>query len=175
MRTLSFFIILFSLGACNHLPEALKASRETPQNFNQQFPGEHSVLAKCTVNKLRSDGNRALYYLHFKYREFSDREASEIVALDTRYLSNIYPAYAPSNPDAVQISGGFYTESIETYSHEARLNERSQMAFVFSLVLEKSDYASTAATLDGDLYAGEVGWKVLESCALVASEQPPTP
>lgn len=175
IRTLLSLTIPFSLIACSHFPETLQTSEETSRNFNQQFSGEHKALAKCVINKLRSDGKRALHYLHFKHREFSDREASEILALDTRYLSNVYPAYAPSNPDAVQISGGFYTESIETYSHEARLNERNQMAFTFSLVLERSDYASTTATLDGDRYTGEIGWKILESCASVTSEQPPTP
>lgn len=132
--TLLSLTIPFSLVACSHLPETLQISEETPQDFNQQFSGEHTALAKCAINKLRSDGKRALHYLHFKHREFSDREASEILALDTRYLSNVYPAYAPSNPDAVQISGGLYTE---TLSYEARASEKSQTAFTFSLLLEK--------------------------------------
>ena len=175
IRTLLFLIIPFSLVACGHLPETLQTSEETPRNFNQHFSGEHTALAKCVINKLRSDGKRALHYLHFKQREFSDREASEILALDTRYLSNVYPAYAPSNPDAVQISGGLYTEITETLSYEARASEKNQMAFTFSLLLEKNDYASTTATLEGDHYTGEIGWKILESCASVTSEQPPTP
>lgn len=175
-RTLLLLAIPFSLLACNHLSETLQIDEETSRNFNQQFSGEHTTLAKCVINKLRSDGKRALHYLHFKHREFLDREASEVIALDTRYLSNIYPAYAPSNPDAVQISGGLYTEFVETVSYKTRgADEKSQMAFNFSLLLEKSDYASTTASLSGDYYTGEIGWKILESCASATSEQLPTP
>ena len=156
IRTLLSLTIPFSLIACSNISETLKTDREveqTPQSFNQQFSGEHAALAKCVVTKLQSDGKRALNDLQFKHKQFSDKEASEVLALDTRYLSNVYPAYAPSNPDAV----------------------KTTRDFTFSILLEKNDYASVMATLDGDRYTGQMAWKILEFCAKTISEQPATP
>lgn len=175
LRTLLTLTLSFSLIACSNISETLKTDREveqTPQSFNQQFSGEHAALAKCVVTKLQSDGKRALNDLQFKHKQFSDKEASEVLALDTRYLSNVYPAYAPSNPDAVKTTGDLNSEML---SSEESAVEKKQMAYTFSILLEKNDYALVMATLDGDRYTGAIGWKILESCAKAISEQPANP
>ena len=60
-------------------------------------------------------------------------------------------------------------------SSEESAVEKKQMAYTFSILLEKNDYASVMATLDGDRYTGQMAWKILEFCAKTISEQPATP
>lgn len=165
LRTLLPLSITFSLIACSTISETFKTDGEVaqaPQSFNQQFSGEHAALAKCVVTKLQSDGKRALNDLQFKHKQFSDKEASEVMAMDTRYLTNVYPAYAPSNPDAVKTIGDLHSETITSDQSSA---EKKQMAYTFSILLEKNDYGSVMATLDGDRYTGQMAWNTLESCA----------
>ena len=165
LRTLLLFSITFSLIACSTISETLKTDREieqAPQAFNQQFSGEHVALAKCVVTKLQSDGKRALNDLQFRHKQFSDKEASEVMAVDTRYLANVYPAYAPSNPDAVNTIGDLNSEMITSDQSTA---EKKQMAYTFSILLERNDYGSVMATLDGDRYTWQMAWKTLEFCA----------
>ena len=151
------FLIAVFLSACVNFIE----SKEKPQLYEENLVGEHSLLASCVVDKLRSDGRMPMRILQFRNRKYSDVDASEIHAFDTRYLRNIYPAYSPLNPDAVLID----TEpTVEILSYADRTTENASV-YAFALMLKKIDEVTVNATLKGDEYVGAMAWKILQSCA----------
>lgn len=151
------FLTAFLLPACAHLVD----SEEKPQLYEEKFVGEHALLASCVADKLQSDSRWAMRLLQFRSRKYSDVEASEIHAFDTRYLPNLTASYSPTNPDAVLICTG---QNIEILPYAQR-NIKEESAHIFALMLKKIDDATVNATLRGDPYVGEMAWKILQSCA----------
>ncbi|SFE90520.1 hypothetical protein [Nitrosomonas sp. Nm166] len=151
------FLIVVFLSTCVNFID----SKEKNQLYEEKLAGEHSLLAGCVVDKLRSDGRWPMRILQFRNRKYLDVDASEIHAFDTRYLRNIYPAYSPLNPDAVLI----YTEpTVETLPYADRTMGNASV-YAFALMLKKIDEVTVNATLRGDEYVGTMAWKILQSCA----------
>ena len=98
--------------------------------------------------------------LQFRNRKYSDVDASEIHAFDTRYLPNLVATYSPTNPDAVLINTGPTTETLPY----ARRNTNNESVYAFALMLKKIDDTTVNATLRGDPYVGGMAWKILQSC-----------
>ena len=157
IKILTAFLVSSLLSACAHLVD----SEEKPQLYEEKFAGEHSVLASCVANKLQSDSRWAMRLLQFRNRKYSDVDASEIHAFDTRYLPNITASYSPTNPDAVLIYTG---PNIEILPYAQR-NIKEESAYAFALMLKKINDATVNATLRGDPYVGEMAWRILQSCA----------
>lgn len=156
MKILLVFLAVSFLSACAHLI----GSKEKPQWYEETLAGEHAVLASCVINKLQSDGRSFMHILQFRNRRYSDIDASEIAALDTRYLRNMVATYAPTNPDAVLIYAGTATETLP-YAHR---NANNESAYAFALMLKKIDDTTVNATLKGDRYFGDIAWKILQTC-----------
>ncbi len=153
---LIIFFTAFFLLACTHLID----SKEKPQLYEERLAGEHSMLASCVVNKLQSDSRSFMRILLFRNRKYSDVEASEIHAFDTRYLPNIVASYSPTNPDAVLIYSRPITETLPY----ARRGINNESAYMFALMLKKIDDTVVNATLTGDQYLGNIAWKILQTC-----------
>ena len=163
VKILIVFFTAFFLSACAHLID----SKEKPQLYEEKLVGEHSVLASCVVNKLQSDSRWSMRVLQFRNRKYSDVDASEIHAFDSRYLPNMVATYSPTNPDAVLIYAGPGTNT-ETLPY-ARRNRNNNSVYAFALLLKKIDDTTVSATLRGDQYVGDMAWKILQSCILPQS------
>ena len=157
IKILTAFLAAFSLSACAHLID----SEEKPPLYEEKFVAEHASLASCVADKLQSDSRWAMRLLQFRNRKYSDVEASEIHAFDTRYLPNITASYSPTNPDAVVIYTG---PNIEVLPYAQR-NIHEEPAYAFALMLKKIDDSMVNAALRGDSYVGDMAWKILQSCA----------
>lgn len=153
---LSVLFTVFFLSACAHLIDA----KEKPQRYEEALVGEHAVLASCVFNKLQLDSRSFMRILQFRNRRYSDIDASEIVALDTRYLRNTVATYAPTNPDAVPTYAGMATETL-SYAHR---NTDNESVYAFALMLKKIDDTTVNATLKGDRYFSDIAWKILQAC-----------
>lgn len=156
VRILLVLFTVSCLSACAHLIDP----KEKPQWYEEKFAGEHTVLASCVINKLQSDGRSFMHILQFRNRRYSDIDASEIHALDTRYLRNMVATYAPTNPDAVLIYAGTATETLPY----ANRNTDNESAYAFALMLKKIDDTTVNATLKGDQYFADIAWKILQTC-----------
>ena len=156
MKILIVFLTVFFIAACANLID----SKEKPQLYEEKLAGEHSTLASCVVNKLQSDSRWFMRILQFRNRKYPDIGASEIYALDTRYLHNIYPSNSPSNPDAVLD----YVDPNPEILPYARSNVYTGPVYAFVLMLKKIDTITVNATLKGDEYVGGIAWKILHSC-----------
>ena len=118
------------------------------------------MLASCVVSKLQSDSRSFMRILLFRNRKYSDVEASEIHAFDTRYLPNMVATYSPTNPDAVLIYSRPITETLPY----ARRDINNESVYAFALMLKKIDDTMVNATLKGDQYLGNIAWKTLQTC-----------
>lgn len=156
MRALFVLFTALFLSACAHLID----STEKPQWYEETLAGEHAVLADCVINKLQSDGRSFMRTLQFRNRRYSDIDASEIDALDTRYMRNMVATYAPSNPDAILIYAAAATETMP-YAHR---NTDNESAYAFALMLKKIDDTTVNATLKGDRFFADIAWKILQTC-----------
>jgi hypothetical protein len=156
MKMPMVFFTAFFLSSCAHFVD----SKEKPQLYEERFAGEHSALANCVTDKLRTDSRSFMRVLLFRNRKYSDVEASEIHAFDTRYLRNIVATYSPTNPDAVLI----YSRPITEILPYARREDNNEPVYVFALMLKKIDDAVVDATLKGDQYLGGIAWKILQTC-----------
>lgn len=157
MKTLMVFFTVFLLSACANFID----SKEKPQLYEEKLAGEHSALASCVFSKLQLDSRSFMRMLQFRNRQYPDVNASEILALDTRYLPNMVATYSPTNPDAVLIYGGPNPE-ILPYAHR---NKGNESVYAFVLMLKKIDDTAVNATLKGDQYLGDIAWKMLQICA----------
>lgn len=164
MKVLIVFLIVFFMPACASLID----SKEKPQLYQKKLVGAHSVLASCVVNKLQSDGRSFMRILQFRNLSYSDMDASEIYALDTRYLQNLYPTNSPSNPDAVLE----YADPNPEILPSTHSGIRSGSVYAFALLLKKIDDTTVNATLRGDQYVGSIAWNILLSCAATAGAKP---
>ena len=156
MKILLVFLTVFFLSACAHLIDSV----EKPQWYEEKIAGEYVALASCVFNKLQSDGRSFMRNLQFRNRRYSDIDASEIDALDVRYLRNMVATYAPNNPDAVPIYAGAATKTLPYASR----NTNHESAYAFALMLKKIDDTTVNATLKGDRYFGDIAWKILQTC-----------
>lgn len=127
MKILMVFFTVFFISACANLID----SKEKPQLYEEKVAGEHSVLASCVFSKLQLDSRSFMRLLQFRNRQYPDINASEILALDTRYLPNMVASYSPTNPDAVLIYED-PTPEILPYAHRSKDNG-SVYAFVLML------------------------------------------
>ena len=157
MKILMVFFTVFFISACANLID----SKEKPQLYEEKLAGEHSVLASCVSSKLQSDSRSFMRMLQFRNRQYPDINASEILALDTRYLPNMVASYSPTNPDAVLIYED-PTPEILPYAHRSKSNGS---VYAFVLMLKKIDDTAVNATLKGDQYLGDIAWKILQACA----------
>lgn len=98
--------------------------------------------------------------LLFRNRKYTDVEASEIHAFDTRYLPNMVATYSPTNPDAVLIYSRPITETLPY----ARRGINNEPVYAFALMLKKIDDTAVNATLKGDRYLSSIAWKILQIC-----------
>ncbi len=137
--------------------------QENPQLYEENFVGEHLVLANCLAGKLQSNSGWSLRTLQFKNRRYVDVDASEVFAFDTRYLPNIVAANSPSNPDAVIVDVAPDVEVLQ-YAHRNIHNEVAYTAF--TILIQKTDDAMVIATLKGDRYLGGIAWKILKVCVM---------
>ena len=160
MKILIVLLTVFFMAACANLSD----SKAKAQLFEEKFVGEHAVLASCVANKLQSDGRSFMRVLQIRNRQYPDIHASEIHAYDTRYLHNAYAAYAPSNPDAILIYGNPVPEILSA----AQRSENDKYVYAFALMLQKIDDTTLNASLKGDLFMGNIAWKILQSCAASA-------
>lgn len=160
MKILIASFAVFFLSACASFID----SKEKPQRYEEKLAGEHSALASCVFSKLQLDSRSFMRMLQFRNRQYPDVNASEILALDTRYLPNMIATYSPTNPDAVLIYGGPNPE-ILPYAHR---NKGNESVYAFVLMLKKMDDTTVDATLKGDQYLGDIAWRMLQAC--VASQ-----
>lgn len=163
IKMLVVFFTVFLISACANLID----SKEKPQLYEEKLAGEHSALASCVFSKLQLDSRSFMHILQFRNRQYPDVNASEILALDTRYLPNMVATYSPTNPDAVFIHGGPNPE-ILPYAHR---NKNHESVYAFVLMLNKIDDTTVNATLKGDQYLGDIAWKMLQAC--IASQTKP--
>lgn len=163
MKILIVSFTVFFISACAHFID----SKEKPQLYEEKLAGDHSALASCVFSKLQLDSRSFMRMLQFRSRQYPDVNASEILALDTRYLPNMIATYSPTNPDAVFIYGGPNPE-ILPYAHR---NKGNESFYAFALMLKKIDDVAVNATLKGDQYLGDIAWKMLHAC--VASQAEP--
>ncbi|PSJ17687.1 hypothetical protein [Nitrosomonas supralitoralis] len=162
MKILIAGLVIFFISACANLID----SNTKSLLFEEQLFGEHAALASCVTNKLQSDGRTLLRPLQFRNRRYSDIEASEIHAYDTRYRHNATATYAPSNPDAILIYGHI---DPEIQSSEQRSNN-DKAVYSFALLLQKIDSHSVQASLRGDSFIGNIAWETLQSCLATGYE-----
>jgi hypothetical protein len=150
--------VVFFLSACIHLLDV----KEKPVLYEENFTGEYPLLASCVIDKLQSDSRWALRMLQFTNLKFSDADASEIYAFDSRYLPNMVATYSPTNPDAVLINV-VPTAVVMPYAQRNIPNNS-----VFALMLEQVNTTTIKATLKGDAYTGAMTWKILQTCITAA-------
>ncbi|MBS0587454.1 MAG: hypothetical protein JSS37_05735 [Proteobacteria bacterium] len=158
MKRCIVVLTTFFMTACANLHDA---SGDKTQHFEERLAGEHAALAACVTAKLQSDGRSFLRPLQFRNRQYPDIHASEIHAYDTRFLRNAIPTYAPSNPDAILIYGN---PAVEVQSATQR-SDNDKPAYAFALMLQQIDAATVNASLRGDVFFGDIAWKMLQSCA----------
>lgn len=162
-RMMKFGIVSLAvclIASCAHLQNA-----QYQERTEGEFIGAHAALAACAVAKLQSDGRPFLRPMQFRNRQFSDIHASEIHAYDTRYLRNAIATYAPSNPDAVLIYGN---PAVEIESTEQRRGN-DQQVYAFALLLQQINDTTVQASLRGDVFFGQIAWKILQGCAASAT------
>ncbi len=163
MKKRMMFFVALLLSACASLID----SRDKPQLFEEKLAGEHATLAACVAGKLQSDGRSFMRMLQIRNRHYPDLETSEIHAYDTRYLHNVYAAYAPSNPDGIL----FYGEPVAEVSSAAQRAENDRSIYAFVLTLRKSDDKTVNATLKGEPFTGKIAWQILQRCT-TSTNQP---
>ena len=136
------------------------ASKEKPKIFEDQLAGSHSNLARCTIAKLRAEGNWALRSLQFNLKHYTDIEASEIFAYDIRSLPGVFARNSPANPDAV-------FDYIDPNPGITTYEQRQTNIFpgyAFALLIKKNDDSTVSAALEGEARSGEIAWKHLLEC-----------
>ncbi len=151
----------FSLAACSHF----SAPVEKPQRYAESFAGDHQVLARCVTEKLSSDSRSFMRIMRFSNIMYSDKNASEIYAFDTRYLPGVFASNSPTNPDAIV---DFHDATPEVQTYDQR-NVNNQNVHAFALGLEQTDQRSVQAIMRGDSYYSDIAWKMLQSCAAAAN------
>lgn len=161
-KTIVGSVGIFFISACAHWVD----SNAKPEQFKEQLTGEHAVLANCVTHKLQSDGRSIMRPLQFRNRQYSDIEASEIHAYDTRYLQNAIATYAPSNPDAIFI----YAHTDPEVQSSAQRKDNDKTAYAFALLLQKIDGHTVQASLRGYSFIGNMAWKILQSCVAAGHE-----
>lgn len=148
-------VLALFLVAC-----ASTTSKETPKIFEDQLAGNYSNLARCTIAKLRAEGNWALRSLQFNLKHYTDVEASEIFAYDIRSLPGVFARNSPANPDAV-------FDYIDPNPGITTYEQRQTNIFpgyAFALLIKKNDDSTVNATLEGEARSGEIAWKHLHEC-----------
>ena len=148
-------VLALFLVAC-----ASTTSKETPKIFEDQLAGNYSNLARCTIAKLRAEGNWALRSLQFNLKHYTDVEASEIFAYDIRSLPGVFARNSPANPDAV-------FDYIDPNPGITTYEQRQTNIFpgyAFALFIKKNDDSTVSATLEGEARSGEIAWKHLLEC-----------
>ncbi|HNJ37768.1 MAG: hypothetical protein E6Q61_08835 [Nitrosomonas sp.] len=151
----SIIVLALFLVSC-----AMTAPKEKPKIFEDQLAGSYSNLARCTIAKLRAEGNWALRSLQFNLKHYKDIEASEVFAYDIRFLPGVFARNSPANPDAV-FDYIDPNPSITTY--EQRLTNILP-GYAFALLIKKNDDTTVNATLEGEMRSGEIAWKHLLEC-----------
>ncbi len=151
----SIIVLALFLVAC-----ATTAPKEKPKIFEDQLAGSYSKVARCTIAKLRAEGNWALRSLQFNLKHYKDIEASEVFAYDIRFLPGVFARNSPANPDAV-FDYIDPNPSIATY--ERRLTNILP-GYAFALLIKKNDDSTVNATLEGEMRSGEIAWKHLLEC-----------
>lgn len=157
MKILIAFYAACFVSACVHRISPL----DKPHLYEENFVGEHLVIANCLAGKLQSNSGWALRTLQFKNRRYVDVDASEVFAFDTRYLPNIVAAYSPANPDAVIVD---VVPDVEVLPYAHRNIHDEAVYTVFAILIQKIDDAMVNATLRGDQYQGDIAWKILKGC-----------
>lgn len=131
------------------------------QLFEQDLNGKHAALAGCVAHQLQRDGRGVLRLLQIRNRQYPGIGTSEIYAYDTRYLRNVYAAYAPSNPDGILLYGEPAVEVLPV----SQRDQSDQQASVFVLTLRQIDDDTVIASLKGDSLVGPVAWELLQRCS----------
>ena len=101
-----------------------------------------------------------------KAQFFEEKFVGEHSALATCVANKLQSdaAYAPSNPDAILIYGNPVPEILSA----AQRSENDKYVYAFALMLQKIDDTTLNASLKGDLFMGNIAWKILQSCAASA-------
>lgn len=153
-----FIIILvlaLTLVACTST-----APKEKPKIFEDKLAGSYSNLARCTIAKLRTEGNWALRSLQFNLKHYADIEASEVFAYDIRSLPGVFARNSPANPDAVF---DYIDPNPGITTYEQRL-ANILPGYAFALLIKKNDESTVSASLEGEARSGEIAWKHLLEC-----------
>jgi hypothetical protein len=147
------------LGACAGL-----GLKEQSFTHGEKFSGNHTALARCTVDKLQSDSRwmiRTLQYQVFSYPEVA---ATEIYAYPEGALAGTYARNSPSNPDAV-IRYGLPTPMIHPGRPGRDADKEVDRDYSFVLTLKRTDNATVFATVSGREYESGIAWDKLEDCS----------
>jgi len=139
--------------------------KEKTQTYGGKFPGNHSALARCIVDRLQSDSRWLIIGLQYEVWTYPDVEASELYAYSLNEVPGIYARNSPTNPDAVGTYYGMPIPKIHVYRKNSGSRPDINPNYSFFLTLKRTDNATVVATLTGKKYESDVAWEKLKACS----------
>ena len=165
VRMMKFAIALVSLLSALLLTACAGFGlNETRQTYGAKFTGTHPVLAKCVLNKLRSDSRWLIRGLQYDVRTYRDIQATQIYAYPGNSLPGTYARNSPDNPDAV-VSYTAPQPSVHASRQETDTGEGLSPNYSFDLMVKRTDSETVFATLKGKKYESDAAWDALNACA----------
>lgn len=138
--------------------------KEKTQTYGGKFTGNHSVLARCVVDRLQGDSRWVIRGLQYDVWTYPDIEATEIYGYSLSVVPGIYARNSPTNPDAVGTYYGMPIPRTYVYRQSAgRPDINPNYSFV--LTLKRTDNATVVATGSGKSYETGIAWEKLKACS----------
>lgn len=156
MYRLIVIVAVLLLPAC----ASLGTFQPKPQLYAGKFTGDHVSLARCVIDRLRSDTRWVINGLGYAVRRYPDIRATEVYAYPIGLTPGIYARNWPTNPDAV----GIYADPVPKVMAYAG-STYTGPNYSFLLMIKRTDNESVLATLKGNEYEGNIAWEALKACS----------